>query len=198
MHNLLLAESIMPCLHVLEVALRNAIQRQLTSNYGRPDWWESVGTFNVGDQKVIGAAKRKIASKSHVITPDRLVSELSFGFWTSLFNARHETELWKALRLAFPRCPKHLRRRNEVSRALTVARNLRNRAAHHDALLWLQPSMLSAYHVCIEMVGWLAPHLKLWLAAFDRFPQAWGAWMACSNDNTAAECTVPSAPVTAS
>ncbi|NWD34209.1 hypothetical protein HX793_30930, partial [Pseudomonas reactans] len=111
-HNLLLAESIMPCLHVLEVALRNAIHSQLKKKYARPDWWEAVATFNTDEHKTIIAAKAKITSKSHACTPDRLVSELSFGFWTSLFNARHETELWKELRLAFPRCPKARRKRN--------------------------------------------------------------------------------------
>lgn len=196
MHNLLLAESIMPCLHVLEVALRNAIHSQLTRQYGRPDWWESVSTFGRDDQKIIHAAKGKITSKSHVYTPDRLISELSFGFWTSLFNARHETELWKALRLAFPRCPKHRRKRNEVSRALTVARNLRNRAAHHDALLWLQPNMLSGYQVCIEVVGWLEPQLKVWLAPFDRFPQTWTAWMTCTSDVQSAKASISAPPKT--
>ncbi|WP_455922310.1 hypothetical protein [Pseudomonas putida] len=45
LHNLQLAESIMPCLHILEVALRNAIDRQLKAKYGRTDWWTITPTL---------------------------------------------------------------------------------------------------------------------------------------------------------
>lgn len=179
LHNLQLAESIMPCLHILEVALRNAVHLQLKAKYARADWWEAVATFTAKDVAEIAGTKQKIGFKAHAATPDRIVSELSFGFWTTLFNKRHEVELWKELRLAFPRCPKNKRQRHEISKALNVARELRNRAAHHDALLWLNPDMRHSYQVCLEVIGWLEPQLKPWLATFDRFPQSWASWMGC-------------------
>ncbi|EIK97679.1 hypothetical protein PMM47T1_04184 [Pseudomonas sp. M47T1] len=179
LYNLQLAESIMPCLHILEVALRNAIDRQLKARYGRTDWWSIAPTLTPKEIEVISSAQRNIQMKRHAATPDRIVSELSFGFWVALFNLRHESELWKELRLAFPRCPKNKRKRTEISKALNMARDLRNRVAHHDALLWLQPDMQHGYQVCLEVIGWLDPQLKAWLRTVCRFPVLWGNWMNC-------------------
>lgn len=177
-HNLQLAEAIMPCLHVLEVALRNAVHNQLRAKYKRDDWWDKVATFKERDLKEIKKAIGKISDKGQAVTPDRIVSELSFGFWVSLFYVQHEHELWKELRLAFPRCPSQRRKRKTISSHLSAARDLRNRAAHHDALLWLAPDMRQKYLNCLELIGWLEPQLKEWLGLVDRFPQAWQAWMA--------------------
>ncbi|MCV4340215.1 Abi family protein [Pseudomonas capsici] len=178
-HNLELAESIIPSLHVLEVALRNAIHQQLKMKYDRTDWWEAVASFEAGDRQEITSIRKKIIDKKQAATPDRIVSEASFGFWVSLFNKRHETEMWKELRLAFPRCPKNKRQRPAISKALNTLRILRNRAAHHDALLWLSPDMRECHMTCMEVITWLEPQLKPWLGAFDRFPAAWSRWMTC-------------------
>ncbi|WP_455233658.1 Abi family protein [Geopseudomonas aromaticivorans] len=176
-HNMLLAEAIMPCLHVLEVALRNAVHNALRKKYSRPDWWEEAASLSDKDHREIKKTKEHIQGKGHALTPDKVVSELNFGFWVSLFNTRHETEFWKELRMAFPRCPKAKRQRKEISKALSTARDLRNRAAHHDALLWLSPDMRNQYLICIDIIGWIDPQLKPWLSQFDKFLQAWGNWM---------------------
>lgn len=176
-HNMLLAEAIMPCLHALEVALRNAVHNVLKKKYSRPDWWEEVASFSDTDRNEIKKTEAHIRKKRHALTPDKVVSELNFGFWVSLFNTRHEKELWKELRMAFPRCPKAKRQRHEISKALSTARELRNRAAHHDALLWLVPDMRQQYLICIEIIGWIEPQLKPWLSQFDKFIQAWSNWM---------------------
>ncbi len=61
-----MAEAFYPCLSVLEVALRNALSREL-----------------------------------EVITPSKIVAELTLGFWVSLLNAEYERILWKDLRRPF-------------------------------------------------------------------------------------------------
>ncbi|WP_197498325.1 hypothetical protein [Cupriavidus gilardii] len=40
-HNLLIAGALTPFLAVVEVCLRNAVNRQLVEHYGRLDWWEA-------------------------------------------------------------------------------------------------------------------------------------------------------------
>lgn len=67
LHNLQLAESMMPCLHILEVALRNAVDSQLRAKYGRQDWWVAAPTLTPQDIDAIGNAERKIQSKPEVI-----------------------------------------------------------------------------------------------------------------------------------
>ncbi|MFT0518229.1 hypothetical protein [Pseudomonas faucium] len=183
-HNMLLGQALYPCLHVLEISLRNAMHQALKLKYGRADWWEVAATFTTGDRYEIEKAKTAIKAKRHAATPDKVISDLSFGFWVSLLNTRHEHEFWKELRLAFPRCPKQKRQRNEISKVLNLIRDLRNRAAHHDALLWLEPDLRYRHLLCLEVIGWVSPELKPWLTRYDGFPDAWSKWVNCTaNDD---------------
>lgn len=175
-HNMLLGQAILPCIHVLEISLRNAMHQALQAKYARADWWESVSSFTEADRMDIQRATASIRAKRHAVTPDKIVSDLSFGFWVSLLNTRHEHELWKELRLAFARCPKQRRQRHEISKVLNLIRSLRNRTAHHDALLWLAPDMRQQHLLCLEVIGWINPELRPWLTQYDTFPQAWSSW----------------------
>lgn len=61
-HNLLIAGALTPFLAVVEVCLRNAINRQLVDHYGRLDWWEDwrdVPLFQKQSSQVM-AAKAKL------------------------------------------------------------------------------------------------------------------------------------------
>jgi hypothetical protein len=176
-NNLLLAEAMMPMLNVLEIALKNGIHSRLTSFYKRGDWWQAwtnVPTFD-WQMREIGSAKAKLQRRAEAATVDKIVAELAFGFWSSLFNVHFQTLLWKELRLVFPRCPKSHRQRQTVSAALNQVRSLRNRVFHHEQLLWLDPSLYEMHAKGIEVVGWLDPQLQMWLAQHDRLPAVWRA-----------------------
>lgn len=82
------------------------MHQALKHKYGRADWWEAADSLTSGDKLEIEKARISIKVKRHAATPDKIISDLSFGFWVSLLNTRHEQEFWKELRLAFPRCPK--------------------------------------------------------------------------------------------
>lgn len=173
--NVLLAEAMMPMLNVLEIALKNGIHSRLASFYKRVDWWETwtgVASFD-WQMREIGSAKVKLQRRAEALTADKIVAELAFGFWSSLFNVHFQTVLWKELRLVFPRCPKSQRQRQTVSAALNQVRNLRNRVFHHEQLLWLHPSLFEMHAKGVEVVGWLDPQLQLWLAQHDRLRTVW-------------------------
>ncbi len=87
---MLLGQAIYPCLHVLEVSLRNAMHRALQLKYGRSDWWEAAESLTAVDRSEIEKAKASLRVKRHAATPDKIISDLSFGFWVSLLNTRHE------------------------------------------------------------------------------------------------------------
>lgn len=145
--NMLLAEAMMPMLSVLEIELRNGIHQRMSALYQRPDWWEAWS----GDQafawqnKEVANAKSKLQRRVEMATPDKIIAELAFGFWSSLFNGAFQSLLWKDLRLVFPRCPKPQRKRHTVSSALNQIRDLRNRVFHHEQLLWLAPSLIDLH-----------------------------------------------------
>lgn len=174
-NNILLAEAMMPMLNVLEIALKNGINRRLSTFYGRIDWWDAwIGNpiFAWQCSEVVNA-KRKLQRRAEAATADKIVAELAFGFWSSLFNVQLQTVLWKELRLVFPRCPKPQRQRHTVSSTLNQVRDLRNRVVHHEQLLWLNPDLVHLHAKGLELIGWLDPQLPAWLAQYDRLPATW-------------------------
>jgi hypothetical protein len=137
--NILISESFYPLLAVLEIGLRNSIDYQLTKRFNDRHWYENMEFIRIATRfqiDRISDAKSNILSEKKEITPGRIISELSFGFWTSLFDVRFEMTLWKSLRLSFPNCPKQIRQRKTMSSKFNSIRKLRNRIFHHEAISW--------------------------------------------------------------
>ena len=178
--NVLLSEAMVPMLNVLEIALRNGIHARLSILYRRTDWWEAwTGNPTFGWQnKEVASAKAKLARRREHLTPDKVLAELTFGFWSSLFNTQLQSILWKDLRLVFACCPKLQRKRHNISSALNQIRDLRNRVFHHEPLLWLKPTLLDQHDVGVTVINWVDPQLKLWLDKHDRLPATWAGWLA--------------------
>jgi hypothetical protein len=176
-NNMLLAEAMMPMLNVLEIALKNGAHQRLTTLYQRADWWEAWTNNSSFAWQIreVANAKAKLQRRAEALTPDKIIAELPFGFWSSLFNVQFQAILWKDLRLVFPRCPKPQRQRHTVSSALNQIRELRNRVFHHEQLLWLSPSLIDLHGKGVEVIGWLDPKLPPWLDGYDRLPTTWAA-----------------------
>ena len=93
---------------VLEVALRNALHKQLTNAFSSP-WYDDAKFLAIDahfpDQ--IQKAKSDISKWGKAVTPPRVVAELSFGFWVNLLrpgtNSSYVYNLWgPAFSNAFP------------------------------------------------------------------------------------------------
>ena len=136
--NIELSESFYSVLSMFEVALRNSLNRELTEYFGTNDWYlrvESVpGLRNL--KSSINTAKRHIANRNETITANKVIAELTLGFWVRLFNAEYELILWKPLRKAFPYLEKQRRQRNNVSAPINKIRDFRNRVFHHEPISW--------------------------------------------------------------
>lgn len=173
--NMQLAEATMPMLHVIEVALRNGIDRRMGKLYQRSDWWEAWKDTRGFSWQIheVSNAKAALQHRSEPLTVDKVIAELTFGFWSSLFNAQFQHLLWKELRLVFPRCPKIQRQRRTISSALNQIRYLRNRVFHHEPVLWLTPALPILHAKGLELIGWLDPDLLPWICQYDRFPAVW-------------------------
>lgn len=168
-----LSEAFYTSLSVLEISLRNSIHQSLSKKYKRKDWYEE---FRKNSElstlyPKIEYAKKKIRRKKRRPTSGRMVAELSFGFWTSLFNDEYEMQLWKPLRLAFPNLPKEIRQRERVKVPLNkIRQELRNRVYHYEPII-LRINELEGHHSNIKkLLYWMNPGINGWLENIDRFP----------------------------
>ena len=91
-----------------------------------------------------------------------MISELSFGFWTSLLDSKFERTLWKKLRLSFPNCPKAIRKRKTMSSKFNGIRKLRNRIFHHEPVTWNIDVIRNYRDEIIEAIDWLDKGLLEW------------------------------------
>lgn len=136
--NLALCESMYPALYGLEVALRNAVFRAGAEAFSGvatrdvPCWLDADPPLvHPADRPTLHAAKNRLRERGLPLEPGRLVAELRFGFWTSLFDVRYEQNkvLWPRLlsnRLLHPSSPRSVRSRKELSPLLNRMRLLRN------------------------------------------------------------------------
>ena len=150
-----LAASLYGMLRAFEIGLRNSIDHRLREHLQTPDWILAPPPgliWKDSERRVIAdATKRASRSGAEIETlrvrHDRMVSSLNFGFWCHLFKRAYEHVLWKsALERLFPN---RAIRGQEVFERLDALRDVRNRVAHHDAVL---PHRARGAR---ETVGWL-------------------------------------------
>lgn len=171
--NLRLAESFYISLSVFEVALRNALCRELEAMTGREDWYAVLPTtegLTKLNQYII-QAQNQISGRREMITPSKVVAELTLGFWVALLNSEYERLLWKDLRRAFPYMPKTLRKRKNLSTPLNTFRMFRNRIFHNESICWNLTRVTEIHNELIEVMGWMNKELPGWVGQIDRFEQ---------------------------
>ncbi|HVA88302.1 MAG TPA: hypothetical protein VNL71_00525 [Chloroflexota bacterium] len=175
--NTLLGEALYPALQSLEVALRNSVHTAIAHAYGRADWYAGTpAILQPRQQDMVADAKKTLTAARKPITPGRVVAELPFGFWTSLFNVYYETKgtsdprLWpRLLSWAFPHMPRRIRTRRTVSRTLNDVRHLRNRVFHHEPL-WNNVRLRQQHGEVLDIIRWISPDLHEAVGLIDRFP----------------------------
>lgn len=169
--NIKLTEAFYTSLSVLEVALRNALSRELKTMTGREDWYaifaNTPGLTNLN--KYITQASKQIAGRHEQITTSKIIAELTLGFWVSLLNAEYERLLWKDLRRAFPYIPKKERKRKNVSAPLNRFRAFRNRVYHNESICWNMKRVQEIHDELLLILEWINKDLPEWLTEMDRF-----------------------------
>jgi hypothetical protein len=103
--NLIFSKKAYIPLSVLEVALRNAIDNLLSEKISI-DWYKH-DNFLTKDSKVkISQAVELLKLKKEQISKDKIIAELSFGFWVNLFKKPYEKKLRISdLKKIFPNLP---------------------------------------------------------------------------------------------
>jgi len=172
--NMALSESLYPVLQALEVLLRNTVDNAAQHHFGKEDWYDDSRIIQHPNDRVsIDKAKRILSRQNKPLDPGRIIAELNFGFWTSLFDRRYEQVLWpRLIKTAFPYMPRRIRTRQTLSRRLHKIRILRNRIFHHEPIWYWQD--LPQQHVDIlQAISWIEPAMGDLVQTIDRFPSTY-------------------------
>lgn len=162
--NLEVAAAFVVPLNRLELALRNALHRSLTTRFSRPDWWRSAPLNENGRRKIAEAKQNLARLQRRPEAPDDVVAQLTFGFWVSLLSGRYHRTLWTpALHRVFPRA-----QRGALHQDYDNVRVLRNRIMHHEPI---HHRDLGADHATVYRLLWqLSPEVVDELEPRDRVP----------------------------
>ncbi len=167
--NMQLSEALYTPLQVLEVVLRNRIHAVL-GNALHECWFDDAGFLLVDNQRrQLVKAREDLTDDRKNPTPGRIVSALTFSFWTSMLSPSYET-LWQQILhdIARREDGKGLRRK-DFSRPLRQIRTLRNRVAHHEPIL--QWHLIQHYANIMQLTRWLSPAAADWCERYSRFPK---------------------------
>lgn len=152
--------------HFAEIATRNAVSDALTATYG-PRWpWD--GNFERSLPGPGGPSynpRRDLTrARSKEPTTGKVIAELKFAFWQSMFTARHDVRVWDHQILTlFPSRTSHTARelRGRIYTDLDSIRKLRNRVAHHEPIFSRNLTddltrLLELVELrCTDTAGWL-------------------------------------------
>jgi hypothetical protein len=170
--NIDLAEAFVPCLHAVEVAVRNSINTAMASLHSDPMWFYKPGLLGYGQLEQLAQALDNLARKRADPTPGRIVAAMTFGFWVALFSGNYEHSLWqpdgyKLLFEVFPHASAITRK--QVHTRLNEFRNLRNRIYHHEPI-WHLAELRQRHEQIHETIGWISPTLQKAILSVDNFP----------------------------
>lgn len=173
--NLRICESLYPSLQMLELHLRNAMQRLLVKHAGAN--WQSGEKLRHSQacQQTLTATLAKLARRKTSVTNDDLVAALGMGFWTALMDAHYENAsrcgvtLWPhGIKDVFPGLPKSLHSRRRIKGALDRLRQLRNRVFHHERIVHWQ-DLDDQVQSILNHVQWMHPAGASELKALSRY-----------------------------
>ena len=169
--NMALSESLYPALQFAEIALRNAVHRELSARCETDTWYDSpLARLTPWQQDKVAEAKDALRKRRKPLTSDRIVAELTFGFWTGFFNNCHaRTGIGSYLaKTVFPHAPAPERYLARIDKRWQDIRDLRNRVFHHERILHWKDLDLR-HHAILEIIVWMSPELRDLAGSLDRF-----------------------------
>ena len=143
-YNVGLSQSLFGAISMVEIALRNAIDQHYQKQFQQIDWLKDniqpTGLFynpvlrnRAGRFEQAEKVKTIINSLRKNYSHDKVVAELSFGFWRFMFSGIQFNVFGNTLLQIFPNRPKGVNQKM-VYQKLTEIDNLRNRIAHHEPI----------------------------------------------------------------
>lgn len=186
--NLHLSQEVFTLLSCFEVALRNAIDRELTETLGM-DWLrDSVmqgGIFDVpgcrDSARIITTAYKRLCRNDEYSHP-KLLAEMEFGVWKYMFANPQYRATGRVLLKVFPNKPKssaEIQYNNTyLFNVLDGINILRNRIAHHEPICFARRKpeigtsyILNAHQTLHKLFMWMGIESHSLLYGLDHVQQ---------------------------
>jgi Abi-like protein len=188
-YNLHLSQVLFGVISIVEIAIRNAIDKHYQNQFQQIDWLRSQsqpsGLFY--DHRLKNRRGRfeqaekinlVIQSLGQKYSHDKLVAELSFGFWRYMFSGIQFSVFGNTLLQLFPNRPKGINQK-VVYQKLTEINNLRNRIAHHEPICFDFQSLPSIYYSqkhyedLLDILEWLGYNSNQILSGIETPNKDW-------------------------
>lgn len=174
--NMALCRSLYPALQGLEIALRNSLHSAISARENEDWWFKRQHDIVQGDygENCVGKAINRAMNTSYPPNDGDVVAELSFGFWTSLFDRRYEQDLWpQLLPDVLPHAPRKVRTAKFMRKKLNQKmKNLRNRVFHHEPI-WYWNDLADQHDLALDLIEWMCPAWRITVETDDRFPEVY-------------------------
>lgn len=152
-------------LSILEITLRNQVDQSCKLYFKNDNWLTEILPIELSHQ--INENKSRLIKSKKEITNSRILAELNFGFWTTLFNRKYARIFWKPLHRIFPNMPKENKKRTEVSSRLNHIRVFRNRIYHYEPIIWDLEILKKKREEILETIYWLDSDTYEWTKTFN-------------------------------
>lgn len=174
LYNIEICKTLYPILHIFEITLRNSIDKSLTDFSGTQLWYDSLN-LNTDSKLKVSTAKNKIQNKNKEVTHDRLISEMTLGFWTAFLTTRYSQSSFQSfiIKTALKDMPKNLRNTKSIQSIFEKMRLLRNRVSHYERLIHWK-DLTQQHKQLLECIKWLSPvsfELAIKINCFDKIIQ---------------------------
>lgn len=170
--NIGLAQAVLRDVSFFEVALRNAYDRAITGSWSGSNHWlfddtspvrrpilrtNKRGKIKDANRLNRNAIDHLASNLGHNPSPDKVISNLTFGFWAHMTDRSHERDLWiPSIHKAWPSGTS----RDELNSKIAEINNVRNRAAHHEHLFTQEGATCLTLEACknaVELFSLLTP-----------------------------------------
>lgn len=174
--NMELSEALYPCLQTFEIALRNSIHAAFSEHHATEFWFDRHDLLG-WQRETLQEARDQLTTYQKPHEPGRIVAELPFGFWSSMFNSPYE-QIWYAdrailLEKVFPHIPRTLRTRKKISQRVERIRRLRNRVFHYEPV-WNKTDLQERHDQIHEALAWINVEIRDVMVLSDRFDSVFG------------------------
>lgn len=165
--NAQISAAFMAPLHLCEVVVRNAVHEALTAVYGNRWPWDGSFVHSLPNPtgQHFSARREIVRARTGQPTTGKVIAELKFKFWQTMFTGRFDTRIWNPhLGTVMPflnPLQTVQQQRKTIFEDLEQLRLLRNRIAHHEPI-FVRP-LANDFQKIQALIGFRCPVTAAWM-----------------------------------